>query len=63
MTKDYMHKTAALIGYAFIFASLIDALVPGLNFHVIFADDKSTIQGHKDMADRVQARIDKKATP
>lgn len=57
---DYMHKIATVIGYGFIFASLIGALVPGMNFHVIFAPDKSAIKGHHDMAKRVEDRLKEK---
>lgn len=58
---DFMHKIAIVIGYAFIFAALIGALVPGMNFHVIFGSDGYTIDGHKTMSDRVSARLAKKA--
>lgn len=51
---DFMHKIALVIGYGFIFASLIGALIPGMNFHVIFAPDNSTIKGHYDMAKRIE---------
>lgn len=57
---DYMHKIAICIGYAFIFASLIGALLPGMNFHVIFAPDKSAIEAHIAMASRVEKRIAQK---
>lgn len=58
---DFMHKIAIFIGYAFIFASLIGALVPGMNFHVIFGPDKYTIEAHEAMAKRVAARMEKNA--
>ena len=58
---DFMHKIAIVIGYGFIFAALIGALVPGMNFHVIFGPDEYTIDGHKAMSDRVSARLAKKA--
>lgn len=57
---DFMHKIAIVIGYAFIFAALVGALVPGMNFHVIFGGDESAIEGHKAMADRVANRVAKK---
>lgn len=58
---DFMHKIAIVIGYGFIFAALIGALVPGMNFHVIFGGDEYAIDGHKAMSDRVSARLAKKA--
>lgn len=55
-----MTAIATVIGYAFLIAALIWALVPGMNFHVIFLDDKSTIEGRKRMREKVQKRIDGK---
>lgn len=54
---DCMHKIATVIGYGFIFASLIGALLPGMNFHVIFAPDNSAIKGHHEMVKRVEDRL------
>lgn len=39
----------------------LDALVPGVNFHVIFADDADAIKHHHEMAEKIQKRIDRKA--
>lgn len=58
---DFMHKIAIVIGYAFIFAALIGALIPGMNFHVIFAGDDGAIDAHNEMARRVEDRIARKA--
>ena len=56
---DFMHKIAIVIGYAFIFASLIGALVPGMNFHVIFGPDEYTINWHESMSKRIRESMEK----
>ena len=57
-----MTAIAQVIGWSFLIAAFIGALVPGMNFHVGFSDDAATVEWHLKKAKEVQERINKKAT-
>ena len=56
-----MNALAQTIGWAFLISCAIGALAPGLNFHVVFADDAGAIKHHHEMIQKIQKRIDRKA--
>ena len=56
-----MNALAQTIGWALLISCAIGALVPGLNFHVVFADDEGAIKHHHEMIEKIQKRIDRKA--
>lgn len=55
-----MTAIAQVIGWGFLVAALIGALVPGMNFHVLFVDDEAAIRLHQKKAKEVQKRWEKK---
>ena len=55
-----MSAVAQVIGWGFLIAALIGALVPGMNFHVGFSDDDTVIRWHLQEAQEVQKRWEKK---
>lgn len=55
-----MTAVAQVIGWGFLIAALIGALVPGMNFHVGFTDDDGAIKWHQQKAKEVQKRWEKK---
>ncbi len=58
-----MSTFLAFIGGAYLVAALIGAVVPGWNFHVAFADDKSTQKWHARLAEELAVRIKEKEQP
>lgn len=50
----------ALVGAIVLLAAVIGHIVPGMNFHVIFAPDAETVEGHIAMAERVIKRMEEK---
>ena len=52
-----MKAFTSIIGWIVITLSILGATVPGLNFHVIFADDQSTMEFHKERADRLSKKL------
>lgn len=56
-----MNALAQTIGWAFLISCAIGALVPSLNFHVVFSDDEGAIKHHHEMIEKIQKRIDRKA--
>lgn len=60
-----MTQILAVIGACFIVAMLIvamliGALVPGMNFHVVFAGDEAAQEWHQRLAAELQTRIQEK---
>lgn len=56
-----MNALAQTIGWAFLISCAIGALIPSLNFHVVFSDDEGAIKHHHEMIEKIQKRIDRKA--
>lgn len=56
-------RALALIGAAFIVLTLLGAVVPGWNFHVIFANDKSALDWHASRVVELAKRIEAKEQP
>lgn len=46
-------------GAMYILAVCIGSAVPGMNFHVVLADDKTALEYHEEQAKRLRARIEK----
>lgn len=55
-----MTQFLAVIGACFIVAMLIGAVVPGMNFHVVFAGDEAAQKWHQRLAAELQTRIQEK---
>lgn len=55
-----MNAVAQVIGWAFLAAAVIGAVIPGMNFHVCFVDDDAAIRWHQKKAIEVQKRWEKK---
>ena len=47
------------LGAMYVLALCIGAAVPGMNFHVVLADDKTALEWHEEQAKRLRARIEK----
>lgn len=56
-----MTAIAQVIGWSFLIAALIGALIPGMHFHVVFAGDAAAQKFHAERAERLQKRIEEKA--
>ena len=52
-----MKTFASIIGWAFIVLTILGATVPGLNFHIVFANDQTTMEFHKENADRLAKKL------
>lgn len=52
-----MQVLTSTIGWIFIALSVLGATVPGLHFHVVFADDQTTMGFHKERADRLSKKL------
>lgn len=55
-----MTNFLAVIGACFILAMVIGAVVPGMNFHVVFAGDEAAQKWHQRLAAELQTRIQEK---
>ncbi|CAM3946681.1 hypothetical protein N5K37_32450 [Delftia tsuruhatensis] len=55
-----MTQFLAVIGACFIVAMIIGAVVPGMNFHVVFAGDEAAQRWHQRLAAELQTRIQEK---
>ncbi len=55
-----MTKFLAVIGACFIIAMIIGAVVPGMNFHAVFAGDEAAQRWHQRLAAELQTRIQEK---
>lgn len=47
----------AVIGGIFVFCLICGAIVPGLNCHIVFADDKSALEWHQSQAEKIAKRL------
>lgn len=52
-----MQTFTSIVGWIFIALSVLGATVPGLHFHVVFADDQTTMEFHKERADRLSKKL------
>lgn len=52
-----MRVFTSIIGWAFIVLTILGATVPGLNFHVVFANDQTTMEFHKECADQLSRKL------
>ena len=52
-----MRIFTSIIGWIVIALSVLGATVPGLNFHVVFADDQTTMEFHKERADQLSRKL------
>ena len=56
-----MKNFLAGIGLFFAVCAFLGHFVPGWHFHVVFANDKRTMEWHKDMYERIDKRLADKA--
>lgn len=52
-----MRTFTSIIGWIVMALSVLGATVPGLNFHVVFADDQTTMEFHKERADQLSRKL------
>ena len=52
-----MRVFTSIIGWAFIVSAILGATVPGLHFHIVFADDQTTMEFHKENADQLAKKL------
>jgi hypothetical protein len=55
-----MTQFLAVIGACFIIAMIVGAVVPDMNFHVVFANDEHAQKWHQRLASELQTRIQEK---
>lgn len=58
-----MQTFLAIIGALVLFCAICGAIIPDLNFHVVFGDDKGTLHWHQQQADVMEKRIADKGKP
>lgn len=47
------------LGAMYVLAVCIGTAVPGMNFHVVLADDKTALEWHEAEAEKLRSRIKK----
>ena len=52
-----MKTFTSILGWAFIVLTILGATVPGLNFHIVFADDQATMEFHKECAEQLAKKL------
>ena len=52
-----MQVFTSIIGWVFIALVILGATVPGFHFHVVFADDQTAMEFHRERAEQLAKKL------
>ena len=56
---NVIRNALTALGAMYVLAACIGAAVPGMNFHVVLADDETALEWHEKLAQRLRERVKK----